>query len=197
MEIIRHTDEELVEMTKDGDDEAFGILTRRHIDHIYNFVRQYAPQREDADDITQESFMKAWKHIRSFKKGKKFTTWLFTIARNSALDHIKKRKAFSFSQMDTEEMVFADTLKDEEPLPTAIFERKELAKELAEAMEDISPDWRAVLIMRYTDDMTFEEIATVLSRPMNTVKSWHHRAMNKIKETLISRSKDGSAASAP
>ncbi len=190
----KHTDEELVELTKDGDNQAFNILTERHVDHIYNFVRQYANPKEDADDITQDAFLKAWKHIKSFKKGKKFTTWLFTIARNSALDHIKKRRAFSFSQMDsfsggdldnTGDVSFTDTLKDPEPLSPEIFERKELAIELTKAMETLPEDWRAVLVMHYTDDMTFEEIATVISRPMNTVKSWHHRAIRKIRDILI------------
>ena len=194
----KYTDEELVELTKTGDDESFGILTRRHVDHIYNFVRQYSYIKEDADDITQDTFLKAWKHIKSFKTGKKFTTWLFTIARNSALDHIKKRKAFSFSDMDSfgsesrtssssdgDKPSFAETLKDPELLSPEIFERKELSKELNGAMETLHPDWRAVLIMHYTDEMTFEEIAAVLTRPMTTVKSWHRRSLQKIRETRM------------
>ena len=200
-----NTDEELVDLVKDGDHEAFGILTRRHVDHIYNFIRQYttssSSQKEDTDDITQETFLKAWKHIGGFKKGKKFTTWLFTIARNSALDHIKKRRAFSFSDMDSfggnddeseggGDGRFAETLKDPEPLSPEIFERKELALELTKAMDTLPPDWRAVLVMHYTDDMTFEEIATVISRPMNTVKSWHHRAIQKIREILTTHHND-------
>ncbi len=184
----KHTDEELVELTKGGDDDAFTILVNRHVDHIYNFVRQYAKEKEDADDITQETFLKAWKHIKSFKKDKKFTTWLFTIARNSALDNIKKRRAFSFSVMDShnseDDAGFADTLKDQEPLAPEIFEDKETAAELTKAMDTLPPDWKAVLVMHYTDDMTFEEIAVVLSKPMNTVKSWHHRAIIKIREIL-------------
>ena len=200
-----NTDEELVELAKEGDSEAFNILVRRHVDHIYNFVRQYTTHKEDADDITQEAFFKAWKHIKSFKKGKKFTTWLFTIARNSALDNIKKRKAFSFSDMDafgqsgsaggsggnsSENTGFAETLKDPEPLAPEIFERKELAHELTEAMDTLPPDWKAVLVMHYTDDMTFEEIAAVVSRPMNTIKSWHHRAVLKIRDILATHHKD-------
>ncbi len=194
----KYTDEELVELTKAGNDESFGILARRHVDHIYNFVRQYSHTKEDADDITQETFLKAWKHIKSFKTGKKFTTWLFTIARNSALDHIKKRKAFSFSEMDYfgsdsrtssssdgDKTSFAETIKDPEPLSPEIFEKKELSLELNKAMETLHPDWRAVLIMHYTDEMTFEEIATVLTRPMNTVKSWHRRALQKVRETIM------------
>ena len=197
MYFMNETDEELVELVKNGDDEAFNILVNKYKDRIYNFVRQYTTHKEDADDITQDAFFKAWKHIKSFKTGKKFTTWLFTIARNTALDGIKKRKAFSFSDMNIfskanggtsgnggDYMDFADTLKYQEPLAPEIFERKELAAELLQAMDTLPQDWRVVLVMRYTDDMTFEEIASVLSRPMNTVKSWHHRSVQKIREIL-------------
>ncbi len=196
---MNETDEILVELSKNGNNAAFNILVERHIDHIYNFVKQYCKENEDADDITQSSFIKAWKHIKSFKTGNKFTTWLFTIARNTALDHIKKRRSYSFSQMDifgsnsrsgnsngdNGDMSFVDTLKDPEPLPSEVFQRNELAIELSLAMETLPQDWRAVLVMHYTDEMTFEDIAMVLGRPMNTVKSWHRRSLIKIREMLI------------
>ena len=188
------TDEALVELAKVGDDDAFNTIVNRHINHILNFVRQYAPQKEDAEDIVQNTFFKAWKHIGGFKKDKKFLTWLFTIARNTALDHIKRRHSFSFSEIDKwenaggeNEISFEDSLSDSEPLPSEVYERKEIATELLEVMDILSPDYRATLIMHYQDDMTFEEIALVMKKPMNTVKSWHRRAVTQIRRSLLDK----------
>lgn len=191
------TDEELVALTQEGDDTAFNILTQRHINHVLNFVRQYTSKKEDAEDIVQNTFFKTWKHINSFKKDKKFKGWLFAIARNTALDHIKRRKSFSFTEMSgsgdesDDAIPFADTLSDPDPLPPEIFEHKEIAHELIATMDKLPPDYRTTLIMHYNEDMTFEEIAKIMKKPMNTVKSWHRRALIKVRELLISKNMDG------
>ncbi len=190
LSITDSSDEELAIQAQDGDDTAFNILSARHIKHIFNFVRQYIPKKEDAEDVVQNTFFKAWKHIKSFKKDKKFKGWLFAIARNTALDHIKKRRSFSFSEMNSTDeesggdISFADTLTDPEPLPAEVFERKEIAKELTGVLDQLSPDYRATLIMHYNDEMTFEEIAVIFKKPMNTVKSWHRRALKKVRDLL-------------
>lgn len=180
------TDEELVEKCKKGDDMAFKELMNRHLKHIFNFARQYSRNNEDAEDIAQDAFFKAWKYIKRFRKGAKFRPWLFAIARNTALDHVKKKKAVSFSSMDDtdNEMTFADTLSDNEPLAPEIFARAQLGDELMASMAGLHPDHRAVLIMHYHQEMTFDEIADIMGRPMNTVKSWHRRSLEKIRGIL-------------
>ncbi len=185
---ISGTDEELVEKCKAGDDAAYRELMSRHLKHIFNFARQYARNDEDAEDIAQDAFFKAWKYIKRFKKGAKFLPWLFAIARNTALDHVKKKKAVVFSDLDDTEndMVFADSLADEEPLPAEVFARAELGDLLMSSMAGLHPDHRAVLVMHYHDDMTFDEIAIVMRRPMNTVKSWHRRSLAKIRASFPS-----------
>jgi len=183
------TDEQLLEAAKNGDESAFRNLMDRHIDAIYGFAFQYARNEEDAEDITQDTFFKAWKYIRRFKKGLHVKPWLYAIARNTALDHLKKKKAAVFSDLDDDEnnISFADTLPDPEPLPPEVFERTELAQVLTETLEILHPDHRLVLIMRYRDDMTFEEIAVAMDKPMNTVKSWHHRALQRIRPGLTEK----------
>ncbi|MDE1975401.1 MAG: RNA polymerase sigma factor [Patescibacteria group bacterium] len=183
------TDEALVAACKSGDDTAFGELMKRYTKPILAFVRQYAGNDDEADDIAQDAFFKAWRHIKRFSEGRAWRPWLYTIARNTSLDHIKKRRASVFSDLDDEsgELVFSDTLEDEEPLPHEIFERQELAAELEEAMRVLHPDHRAVIIMHYRDDMTFDEIAETMDKPMNTVKSWHRRALAKLKPRLPGR----------
>ena len=183
------TDPELAEACKNGDDSAFKELMERHARPVFNFVRQYVKADDDIEDVVQDSFFKAWRHIKRFKKGRPWKPWLFTIARNTALDHIKKRRAFSFSQLDDAEndLAFADTLEDAEPLAPELFETAEIKGELAVLMETLHPDHRAVLIMHYKEELTFDEIAAVMDRPMNTVKSWHHRALQKLRPLLPHR----------
>jgi len=183
------TDGELAEACKKGDDQAFKALMERYARSVYNFTRQYVKTEDDIEDVVQDTFFKVWRHIKRFKKERAFKPWLFTIARNTALDHIKKRRATAFSTLDNTEndLVFADTIEDTEPLAPELFEQAELVVELTESMKDLHPDHRAVLIMHYREDLTFDEIAEILDRPMNTVKSWHHRAVIKIRGLLAHR----------
>jgi RNA polymerase sigma-70 factor (ECF subfamily) len=181
------TDEELIGQIKDGVDTALEELMSRYMRHIYNFTLQYVRIKEEAEDVTQETFFKAWKHIKRFKEGMKFKPWLFTIAKNTALDYIKKKKATPFSNMndDTEDTDFADTISDTEPLPSELFAQKELASKLDETMKILHPDHRAVIIMHYREELTFDEIAKIMNKPMNTIKSWHHRSIIRVKDNLM------------
>jgi len=194
-----HTDEELAALVKKGDDEAFSALMGRSVDHIFNFVRQYIPAKEDAEDVVQDSFFKAWKHIRRFKRGRKWKPWLFTVARNTALDHIKKKKAVSFSSLDQAEdsLSFADTLEDAEPLPSDSFADAESAALLKAPLAELPADYQSVITLHYRDELTFEEIAEVLDKPMNTVKSWHRRALIKLRGIVDSRMNPSKQENAP
>jgi len=180
------TDEQLVALCKKGDELAFQDLMNRYVGQVFNFLRQYTRGSEDTEDIAQDTFFKAWRHIKKFETGRQFRPWLFTIARNTALDFIKKRKAVNFSDLDDAEteISFADTLADPEPLPPEIFENAELANILSANLKLLHPDHVAVLTLHYREDMTFDEIAIVMNRPMNTVKSWHRRAVERLRDLL-------------
>jgi RNA polymerase sigma-70 factor (ECF subfamily) len=180
------TDESLVESSKTGDDLAFRELMNRYVKPIFNFARQYSHNNEDSEDIAQDAFFKAWKHIKRFKKGRAFKPWIYAIARNTALDHVKKKRATVFSDLDDDEndIAFADTIADTEPLAHELFERRQSAEELDTVMDILHPDHRAVLVMHYREEMTFDEIAEATGKPMNTVKSWHRRALFKLRDRL-------------
>lgn len=189
MEPTTLQDEELIKASQNGKDAAFRELMLRYMGPIFNFSKQYSKTDEDAEDITQDTFYKAWRHIKRFDASKAFKPWLYAIARNTALDHIKRKRASAFSELDSDEtdIQFADTLEDEEPSPLDIFERQELAVEIADAMESLHPDHRAVLVMHYREELTFNEIADIMKKPMNTVKSWHRRALSKLRTVLTHR----------
>ncbi|MEI8249054.1 MAG: RNA polymerase sigma factor [Candidatus Taylorbacteria bacterium] len=183
---MTETDEQLIELCKEGNDLAFQELVRRYSGALYGFVRQYIRALEDVEDVVQDSFFKAWKNMRRFDSDKKFKPWLYTIARNTSLDHIKKKKAVSFSELDDNDndIQFADTLADPEPIAHQLFEQAEIKKNLDTVLEILHPDHRAILIMHYHYDMTFDEIADSIGKSMNTVKSWHRRSLIKLQKHM-------------
>ena len=171
------------------DDNEFKKLMIQHVQHVFHFARQYVRNNDDAEDITQETFFKVWKNIKKFKPGSKFKPWLFTIARNTALDHIKRKRASTFSEFNNNEndLAFTDTLASHEPSPQDDFEHAEITLELLEATNTLHPDHKAVMVMHYHQDMTFEEIAQVTGKPMNTVKSWHQRSILKLRTSILNK----------
>jgi RNA polymerase sigma-70 factor (ECF subfamily) len=184
---LSKSDEELIESYKRGDDASFQTLMRRSLKPVFNFVYQYVRNTEEAEDVTQDTFFKAWKNIKKFKGDKKWKPWLFTIARNTALDYIKKRKSTPFSELNSNEeesIPFSETLEDSEPLADELFEQVQNVEELMATMDTLKPEYHSILMLHYHQELTFKEIATVMNKPMNTVKSWHRRALENVKETL-------------
>jgi RNA polymerase sigma-70 factor (ECF subfamily) len=185
------TDEELLASAHNKDDEAFEVLMRRYIKPLFYFAKQYVGDDAAAEDITQETFFKAWRNIGKFKTGKTFRPWVYTIARNTALDYIKKKRAVAFSELDDldKDDSFADTVQDTAPLPIEIFEQVESAEQLESAMQALHPDHRTTLIMHYYEELTFDEIAIVMGKPLNTVKSWHRRSLSKLKGLIRTKNR--------
>ncbi|MFA6295153.1 MAG: RNA polymerase sigma factor [Candidatus Paceibacterota bacterium] len=181
------TDNELIVDCKNHDEQAFRELMDRYMKQIFNFTKQYSKTTEDAEDITQDTFLKVWKYIGRYTRDRSFKPWLYMIARNTALDFLKKKKSLSFSELDDIEndLFFTDTVVDNEPSPEELFANSVIIKELSKVMEDIHPDHRAILVMHYHEDMTFDEISTIIGKPMNTVKSWHRRALIKLQKKLM------------
>lgn len=180
------TDEELMEKCKRKDHAAFQELMDRYMRIIFNFARHYSTLTEEAEDITQDTFFKVWKYVKKYSKGRSFRPWIFTIARNTALDQIKKKKAMVFSDLDDtdNDLQFSDTLEDPEPLAHELFENAEAVEKLKVALESLHPDHKTILVLHYKEEMTFDEIADVVKKPMNTVKSWHRRALIRLRNML-------------
>lgn len=186
MELLTMTDEELVLLVQKGQDPAFHELMKRYIGPIYSFAKQYARTEDDAEDIVQDAFFKAWKYMSRFERDRTFKPWLYAIAKNTALDHVKRRRSSSFSELagDDTDLSFEDSLEDETPKPDEDYERNEIAREVSEVVKELPSDHRAVIDMHYREELTFNEIADIMRRPMNTVKSWHRRALKRVKDIL-------------
>jgi RNA polymerase sigma-70 factor (ECF subfamily) len=168
-----------------GDEKSLEVLIRRYLKPIYNFNFRFVGNSQDAEDITQEVFVKVWRNLKKFDKNKKFKSWIFTIAKNTCLDWQKKRRAIPFSVLDSEGgSSFAENIKDPAPLPNELLEKKNITVVLNKALEALSPKYRMVLFLRYNDHFTFREIAEILGESLNTIKSRHRRGIALLKKLL-------------
>lgn len=193
---MNETDEQLVLAYLQGDEAAFSVLVDRYMKHLYHFARQLVGESQIAEDIVQETFLKAWKNLKRFDRSKSWKTWIFAIAKNTAYDALKKKKTvpFSYFENDEGENVLENTALDEEH-PDEILDREISAQEFDRSLLALHPDHRAILILRYQDDFSLHEIATLLKEPYNTVKSRHQRALRSLKQVLERSDASGLRAS--
>jgi len=180
-------DTQLVTAYLKGDEKAFEILIARHLKPVYNFVRRLVSETAAAEDITQDVFIRAWRNLKKFDQNKNFRTWLFAIAKNAAFDFLRRKKSFPFSDFEDEagENALVETLVDPAPLPSELLDRQDLARRAVAAIAELPAKYRAVLSLHYDEQLTFQEIADVLSEPLNTVKSRHLRAIIALRKIIV------------
>ena len=183
---MQKTDAQLISDYLKGQGPAFACLVERHLKGTYNFVWRIVGNQEEAQDITQETFVKTWQNLKKYRASQNFRTWLFCIARNTAIDWLRKKKNFVFSDFQDEEgnNILTEKLADPSPLPDELLVRAENQNILDEALNQLSPIYREVLVLRFNDHFSFKEIASVLKKPTNTVKSRHRRALIALKKIL-------------
>lgn len=180
------SDEQLISAYLDGDEEALAVLLDKYLSVVYNFAFGLTQDDHLAEDVAQESFIKAWKNIRRFIPTKNFQTWLFTIARNTAIDKLRQKKDVAFSTFENAdgENILTATVADNSLSPVELLEKAEDIIFVQELLEQINPLYKDVLILRYQNEMTFEEIGKILKRPLHTVKSQHRRALISLRRAL-------------
>lgn len=180
------TDAELVQAAIEGEPHAFGALVSRYSRDVYGFSFFLSKSREDAEDITQETFVKIWKNLKKFKPEQRFKSWMLAIAHNTAVDYLRKRRHAVFSDFEDEEgsNMIVETMADEGKLADEIAEIAESAGHAKAAAEGLPDIYRAVLALRYDGEMSFEEISVTLKKSVNTVKSQHRRALIALRKTL-------------
>lgn len=185
------TDSQLITLYREGNHRAFDGLINRHSQAIYRFALRLLASQEDAHDVAQETFIKAWKNLKKFDTDKNFKTWIFSIARNSAIDKIRRKKSIAFSTLDDngleEENSFDANIPDDQLLPNEIFEQNENVALIKNALGSISFDQKTVVLLHHGEEMTFEEISEVLNKPMNTVKSQYRRGLLSLKKFIESQ----------
>jgi RNA polymerase sigma-70 factor (ECF subfamily) len=186
----KYADEQLIGEYLNGDEKALETLIGRYLKPIYGFVYGYAGNVQEAEDITQEVFLKAWRNLKKFDPQKSFKTWLFAVAKNTAIDFLRKKRTIPFSAFDNEEggNDILDTLIDPAPLASELAERAEKAGALQDALGKISPKSRKIVSLYHDNQLNFREIAQMLGESLNTVKSRYRRAMVVLRKLLTEKS---------
>lgn len=175
-----------------GDAKAFAELVNRYSSGVYKFAYRYVRDAADAEDIAQETFVRAWKNLKRFDLSKNIKTWLFTIAKNASLDFLKKKKPMAFSRIaeaESElESFLAPYIATGEISEIAVDQRL-LKGDIDQALAKLPSAYRAVLALRYREQLKFREIAETLHEPIDTVKSRHRRGLMLLKDILFSAPK--------
>jgi RNA polymerase sigma-70 factor (ECF subfamily) len=175
-------DKELIQKYFAGDEASFQDLVKRYVKPIYNFVHSSVRDSQQAEDITQDVFIKVWTHLKRFDSAKNFKVWIYTIARNSVFDFLRKKKTVPFSFLEKEDEVY--DVPDLGPLPDKILALADSGEKLDAALQKIPVNYREVLILYYQNGFNFREIAEILKTSANTIKSRHLRALAMLKKLL-------------
>jgi RNA polymerase sigma-70 factor, ECF subfamily len=162
-------DEQLVDGYLKGDAQALEVLIWRYLKPVYNFSYRRVGNVQEAEDVTQEVFVKVWRNLKKFDRNKSFRAWIFSIAKNTVIDFLRKKKTVSLSEIDAETLAAPVSLAD---------------KIESSVLRKLSPVYRAVLSLYCNGHLNFREIAETTGESINTVKSRHRRALLRLKKLL-------------
>ena len=190
-EWVRLSDQEVVLLARAGREAAYRELIRRYERPIFALLFRMVRDRELAEDLAQETFIKALNAIESYRPEFKFSSWIFKIANNAAIDHLRRRELDTLSldgspHAATPEVMQATALqigaRQESPLDAV--EAKELGGAIEAAIGRLRPEYRSCILLRHVEGRAYEEIAEILDLPLGTVKTYIHRARNELRQTL-------------
>jgi RNA polymerase sigma-70 factor (ECF subfamily) len=174
----------LIAACLDGDTAAFGELVRRYQDRLFNTVYRLVDQTEDAQDVVQEAFINAYQSLGSFHGESAFFTWLYRIAVNAAISLKRKKRVMVRIDGPDGESVIDPLDPSDLARPGHALEQAEQDRRVQRALSRLSPEHRAVLVMKEMEGQKYENIAEVLGVPIGTVRSRLHRARLELRELL-------------
>jgi len=178
-------DAELVVASQAGNQDAFAQLVQRHQRRVFNLVFRMLQQYEEANEVTQETFLAAWQGLPSFRGDARFSTWLYRIAYNCCLKQLEQRKRDKALQAAVQaEQIFQQESCDERA--AAELEAHERQALVREHLSQLPAKYRVVLVLRHLQELTYEEMAEILTMPIGTIKTHLFRARNLLKERLES-----------
>lgn len=187
-QVVSLSDEDLMARVAEDDERAFTELVRRFQGRVMNLIGRVLNDRNGADDLAQEVFVRVYVHRRNYRRGSKFSTWLFTIAANLAKNEIRRRvRRRNWFSLDALTEVLQDSLPqlaDRAEGRETVLEREQLQGEVGRAIATVPEKYRLALVLRDIEGLAYEEIADVLGVPGGTVRSRINRARSMLKRKL-------------
>jgi len=185
------SDQEVVAQARVGREAAYRELIRRYERPIFSLILRMVRDRQLAEDLAQETFIKALNAIGSYRPEFKFSSWIFKIANNAAIDHLRRRELDTLSldgspSASTPEAVEATIpqIGDRGESPLDELEARELGGAIELAIAALRPEYRSCILLRHVEGRSYEEIADILSLPLGTVKTYIHRARHQLRDAL-------------
>ncbi len=185
------SDQEIVALAREGREIAYRELIRRYERPVFSLLLRMVRDRQAAEDLAQETFVKALNAIGSYRPEFKFSSWIFKIANNTAIDYLRRRDPDTLSldgapHATTQEDIEATALQvsDRGESPLDELEARELGSAIERAIGRLRPEYRACILLRHVEGMAYEEIAQLLDLPLGTVKTYIHRARHELRQML-------------
>ena len=185
------TDQEVVVRAREGSERAYRELVRRYERPIFSLIYRMVRDRELAEDLAQETFVKALNALDSYRPEYKFSSWIFKISNNAAIDHLRRRELDTLSLEGSPHAATPDAIEatalqigDRGETPLDVVEAKELGGEIEQAIARLRPEYRQCILLRHVEGRAYEEIAEILDLPLGTVKTYIHRARNELRAYL-------------
>ncbi|WP_290792247.1 RNA polymerase sigma factor [Flavihumibacter sp. UBA7668] len=175
-------DNELIVLVKNGDHQAYGPLVTKYQNYVFTIVLRYLTSREDAEEVAQDVFVKAYKSLADFRGESKFSTWLYTITTTSCLTFLRKKK-LEVHSLDNEK-VMAHAEQVESGMRANQIEQKSKLAMVNKAIGLLSPDDAQVITLFYKGEQSLDEIAQILGQETNAVKVRLHRARQRLRDKM-------------
>lgn len=189
--LAQTTDEELLERFRNGDRRAFDTLMKRHEVGLFNFILRSVRDRATAEELLQDTWMRVLSGLKDFQRASKFSTWVYTVARNLCIDQARKAVLRRHPSLDQRSQSLADDgptlgegLADDRPGADRSAIRKELQRKLVQAIQALPDEQREVFMLREYGALAFKEIAAIVGVPENTVKSRMRYALERLQSAL-------------
>ena len=182
-----------VQRLRGGDLEAIAGLMERYQHRLYRYLLRLVLQPSLAEDLFQQTWLRVMERIQNYDPRRSFEGWLFAVAHNLAIDHLRRRRPESLDEPIASERTLSDLTRSDTPDALEQFLSKERAGCVLEAVAELPPSFREVITLRFEEEMKLEEIAGVLSLPMGTVKTRLHRALKALRNTLKKKPEIGGA----
>ncbi|MTT31495.1 RNA polymerase sigma factor SigW [Terrilactibacillus sp. BCM23-1] len=177
----------LIKKIKKGDHLAFAEVVDMYKNGVYNICLRMVGNRQEAEDLSQEAFIRAYTKIDKYDVERKFSTWLYRIATNLSIDYLRKKKPNVYLDADlpgTEDFTLKSQLADGEPLPEESIVNSETQALIQQEINQLPLKYRSAIVLKYIQDMNLKEISEILNIPVGTVKTRIHRGREALRKRL-------------